>query len=119
MGSWHVSCFYQEQRAVSTVWSAEGVMDPLRELLATDQRRALEFFLLALRDLSEPTVDRQELLYNASVLAHYTQVSTQTGFELPVPTNLSTVFDHFVADSTVQHDSSMLEAAGAQCLLLA
>ena len=51
-------------------------MDPLRELLATDHRQALEFFVLGLQDVSEPTVDRQELLYNASVLAHYAQVST-------------------------------------------
>ena len=41
-------------------------MDPLRELLATDQRQALEFFFLGLQDVSEPTVDRQELLYNAA-----------------------------------------------------
>src|SRR6266550_2576664 len=54
-----------------------GVMDPLRELLATDHRQALEFFFLGLQDVSEPTVDRQELLYNASLLAHYAQVSTQ------------------------------------------
>ena len=45
-------------------------MDPLRELLATDQRQALEFFFLGLQDVSEPTVDRQELLYNASVQRH-------------------------------------------------
>ena len=41
-------------------------MDPLRELLATDHRQALEFFFLGLQDVSEPTVDRQELLYNAT-----------------------------------------------------
>ncbi len=46
-------------------------MDPLRELLAIDHRQALEFFVLRLQDVSEPTVDRQELLYNASLLAHY------------------------------------------------
>jgi hypothetical protein len=94
-------------------------MDPLRELLATDHRQALEFFFLALQDISEPTVDRQELLYNASVLAHYAQVSTQADVDFPAPANLSVVFDHFVADTTLMHDSLMMEMAGAQCLLLA
>ena len=69
--------------------------------------------------VSEPTVDRQELLYNASVLAHYAQVSTQVDVDLPAPVNLSVVFDHFVSDPTLLHDSLMMETAGAQCLLLA
>ena len=94
-------------------------MGPLGELLATDHRRVLEFFVLGLRDVSEPNVDRQELLYNASVLAHYAQVSTQASAEWPAPANLSEVFDHFVADTTVLHDSLMMEVAGTQCLLLA
>ena len=94
-------------------------MDPLRELLATDQRQALEFFFLGLRDVSESTVDPQELLYNASVLAHYAQVSTQATAEWPAPANLGAVFDHFVLDPTGLHDGVMMETAGAQCLLLA
>jgi hypothetical protein len=94
-------------------------MGPLAELLATDRRQALEFFFLRLQDLSEPTVDRQELLYNASVLAHYAQVSTQADSELPAPANLSEVYDHFVADTSLLHDSQMMETAGAQCLVLA
>src|ERR1700686_1585955 len=98
---------------------AGGLMDPLREVLAIDRRQALEFFVLRLRDVSEPTVDRQELLYNASLLAHYAHVSTQPDVDVPVPANLSAVFDHFVADTTLQHDSLMMETAGAQCLLLA
>ena len=94
-------------------------MDPLRELLATDHRQALEFFFLGLQDVSEPTVDRQELLYNASVLAHYAQISTQADVDWPAPANLSVVFDYFVSDTTLLHDSLMMETAGAQCLLLA
>jgi hypothetical protein len=94
-------------------------MDSLRELLAIDQRRALMFFVLGLQDVSEPTVDRQELLYNASLLAHYAQVSTQPDVDLPAPENLSAVFDHFVSDPTLLRDSLMMETAGAQCLLLA
>src|SRR6185295_14316245 len=94
-------------------------MDPLRELLATDHRQALEFFFLGLRDVSEPTVDRGELLYNASLLAHYAQVSTQARAAWPAPANLGVVFDHFVSDTTLRHDGLMMETAGAQCLLLA
>jgi hypothetical protein len=91
----------------------------LRELLATDHRQALEFFFQRLKDVSEPSVDRRELLYNASVLAHYAQVSTHAGFELSAPVNLSVVFDQFVVDTTLTHDGPMLETAGAQCLVLA
>jgi hypothetical protein len=94
-------------------------MDPLGELLASDHRQALEFFFLGLRDASEPSVDQEELLYNASVLAHYAQVSTHADSEWPAPANLSAVFDHFVSDTTLQRDSQLMEVAGAQCLLLA
>jgi hypothetical protein len=94
-------------------------MGPLRELLASDQRHVLEFFFVGLRDVSDPTVDRQELLYNASVLAHYAQVSTHASSDWPAPENLSAVFDHFVADSTLLRDGQMMEVAGAQCLFLA
>ena len=94
-------------------------MGPLGELLAVDHRQALEFFVLRLKEVSEPPVDREELFYNASVLAHYAQVSTQHDVDVPAPANLSEVFDHFVSDTTLLHDSPMMETAGAQCLLLA
>src|SRR5713101_5319208 len=100
-------------------WSHGGGMGPLRELLAIDQRQALQFFVLRLQDVTEPTVDRQELLYNASLLAHYAQVSTQSAVDVPAPANLRAVFDHFVTDTTLLHDRLMMETAGAQCLLLA
>lgn len=93
-------------------------MDPLQELLAVDQRRALEFFVTGLQDVSEPGVDRQELLYNASVLAHYAQVSTAAELEMPAPATLGAVFDHFVMSATASHDGHLMETAGAQCLLL-
>jgi hypothetical protein len=94
-------------------------MGPLRELLATDHRQALEFFVQRLEDVSGPGVDRPELLYNASVLAHYAQVSTHATVDLPTPANLSAIFDQFVVDSTLLADSLMMETAGAQCLVLA
>jgi hypothetical protein len=92
---------------------------PLRELLAIDQRLALEFFVVRLQDISEPSVDREELIYNASVLAHYAQVSTHPDTDVPTPANLTAVFDHFVADTTLRRDPAMMEIAGAQCLLMA
>lgn len=94
-------------------------MEHLRELLAVDGRQALAFFVVSLQDVCEPGVDREELLYNASVLAHCAQTSTQAADELPTPVNLSDVFDHFVLDTTLMHDGLMMETAGAQCLLLA
>jgi len=94
-------------------------MDKLRLLLATDHRRTLEFFFVHLQDVVETRVDRQELLYNASVLAHYAQVSTCATGELPTPSTLAAVFDHYVMDQSLASDPAMMEAAGAQCLLLA
>jgi hypothetical protein len=94
-------------------------MGPFRELLAIDQRQALEFFLQRLKDVSGPTVDPPELLYNASLLAHYAQVSTRSDMELATPATLSAVFDRFVVDSTPRGDRLLMETAGAQCLLLA
>ena len=91
----------------------------LRELLATDERRALEFFFVHLRDVSEPGVAGDELLYNASVLAHYAQVSTAAVDGVPMLPGLSTVFDQFVVDTTVHDDGEMMETAAAQCLVLA
>ena len=94
-------------------------MGPLRELLAVDERKTLEFFFLGLKDVSEGDVDRQELLYNASVLAHYAQVSTHSDAEFPTPSALGTVFDHFVGTQDAPADAEMLETAGSHCLLMA
>ena len=93
-------------------------MGILKGLLASDHRQTLDFFIVGLRDVCEPTVDRDELLYNASVLAHYAQVSTQAQDEFPAPTSLNSIFDHFILDTTGQIDGELMEVAGAQCLLL-
>lgn len=94
-------------------------MGPFGELIAIDHRQALEFFTVRLQDISEPDVDRHELLYNASVLAHYAQTSTHPTTDLGTPATLRAVFDNFVLDSTLSRDRQMMETAGAQCLLLA
>jgi hypothetical protein len=93
-------------------------MESLRELLAVDERRALEFFVVSLKDVSEPGIDRQELLYNASVLAHYAQVSVRAGTDVPAPVDLGTIFDNYVADMSCADDGLIMETAAAQCLLL-
>jgi hypothetical protein len=94
-------------------------MGSWRELLASDHRQTLEFFVVGLRDVSDSTVEANELLYNASVLAHYAQVSTHADDDVPAPADLSAVFDHFVADATLVSDRLLMDTAGAQCLLLA
>ncbi len=94
-------------------------MQPLSELLASDHRQTFEFFYVGLQEVVDPTVDRQELLYNASVLAHHAQVSSHAVTDLPTPASLADVFDTFVLDATHAGDGDMMEAAGAQCLLLA
>jgi hypothetical protein len=93
-------------------------MGPLRELLAVDEKRTLEFFVTGLQDVCGGSVDRQELLYNASVLAHYSLVSTQCTTDVPAPASLATVFDQFVLDISLLEDPQLLETAAAQCLLL-
>lgn len=94
-------------------------MEPLRQLLESNHQQTLEFFIVGLREVSEPDVNRDELLYNASVLAHYAQVSTRAADDVPTPAHLGEVFDAYVLDTSMQHDSGMMETAGAQCLLLA
>ena len=91
----------------------------MAELFAAGEQQTLEFFVGRLQEVSDPTVDHQELLYNASVLAHHARVSTHSAVDLTTPATLAEVFNHFVFDTTLQEDSAMMEAAGAQCLLLA
>lgn len=93
-------------------------MNLFADLLGVDQRQTLGFFFCGLKDVSEQMVDQRELLYNASVLAHYAQVSTHATTEWPAPADLGAVFDHFVADTGMRQDGAMMEIAGAQCLLL-
>ena len=90
-------------------------MGSLAELLAGGEQQTLEFFVVRLKEVSEATVDHQELLYTASVLAHHARVSTRSAADLTTPSTLAEVFDHFVFDTSLRDDSTMMEAAGAQC----
>jgi hypothetical protein len=94
-------------------------MGPLGELFATGERQTLDFFYLHLKDVCESGVDRLELLYTASVLAHHALVSTRFTDQLATPATLGAVLDHFVLDTTLLHDGVMMESAGAQCLVFA
>lgn len=94
-------------------------IDLPRELLAVNHKQTLEFFFLGLKDVSDGDVDQLELMYNASVLAHHAQVSTQAAFDVPTPAHLGVVFDRFVWDDCLRVDSSTMEVVAAQCLLLA
>jgi len=94
-------------------------MQALTELLGSDHRQTLEFFYVGLQDVTDSSVDPTELLYNASVLAHHAQVSSHSVSELPTPASLADTFDTFVLEAPHAADAELLEAAGAQCLLLA
>ncbi len=87
--------------------------------LAVTNGQALRFFFEHLRDVSEPDeATDNEVLYNASILAHFATTSTAS-LEFPgTPSALHTVFDLFVMDRSQHADPGIMEAAGSHCLLL-
>jgi hypothetical protein len=91
--------------------------------LAVTNGQALRFFYERLRDVVHERASSgapdDELLYNASVLAHFATTSTVSTTDFPPsPVNLSTVFDVFVLDRSQHVDPDLMEAAGSQCLML-
>jgi hypothetical protein len=90
-----------------------------RDWLAVTNGQALRFFFERLRDVSGADPPQNELLYNASVLAHFATTSTASAQHFPSsPATLSTVFDVFLLDRSQHTDPEILEAAASQCLLL-
>jgi hypothetical protein len=91
-----------------------------RQDFAVTQSQALQFFFERLREVSsDGDTSRNELLYNASVLAHFASTSTISTRTFPAsPVTLDTVFDVFVLDRSQHNDPEIMEAAGSQCLLL-
>ena len=87
--------------------------------LAVTSQQTLRFFFERLRDVAGVDAPERELLYNASVLAHFASTSTASadGFP-PTPTSLTTIFDVFVLDKSGHADAGIMEAAASQCLLL-
>lgn len=92
-------------------------MDSIGELLGSDHRHTLEFFVVSLKDVSDASVDQDQLLYNASILAHYAQVSTDSENNAATPATLVSVYDHFASNLTLT-DPALLETAAAQCLYM-
>jgi hypothetical protein len=90
------------------------------ELLGVTAQHALRFFYERLLDVTGGTQPpRDELLYNASVLAHFATTSVSSDTFPACPPSLSTVFDLYVVDpSALGRDSEIIEAAASQCLLL-
>jgi hypothetical protein len=88
--------------------------------LAVTHNQALRFFFERLKDVTddaEPSTD--ELLYNASVLAHFATTSTRSTPTFPsTPADLTMMFDLFVLDRSQHADPEIMEAAASQCLLL-
>src|SRR5262245_60902400 len=94
-----------------------GLMDT-QPWLAVTNGQALRFFFEHLRDASERDAPESEVLYNASVLAHFATTSTAS-LEFPgTPVSLAGVFNLFVMDRSQHADPEVMEAAGSQCLLL-
>jgi hypothetical protein len=92
----------------------------IRTWLAVSNRQALRFFFERLKDVTPPDgAPVSELLYNASVLAHFATTSTAaTETFPPSPTSLAAVLDVFVLDRSQHASPDILEAAASQCLLL-
>lgn len=88
--------------------------------LAVTNAQALRFFFERLKDITdgeEPSTE--ELLYNASVLAHFATTSTRSTPTFPsTPADLTMMFDLFVLDRSQHTDPDIMEAAASQCLLL-
>jgi len=87
---------------------------------AVTSGQTLRFFFERLKDVTgDGDGSSNELLYNASVLAHFASTSTASTDVFPAtPASLSTVFDLFVLDRSHHADPELAEAAAAQCLLL-
>jgi len=98
-------------------------MNYLRELLAVDSVQALQFFFNMLKEEDLPDgTETLDLIYVASVLAHYARTSVSDQDHTPLATDLSEVFDTFLIPMVVGDklflDPEVLEIAGTQTLVL-
>ena len=90
-----------------------------REWLAVTNGQALRFFFERLKDVSDDAAPSGELLYNASLLAHFATTSTASTAHFPnCPATLDSVFNVFVLDQSQHNDAEVMEAAASQCLIL-
>jgi len=92
-------------------------MDELfAELFGVDSNIAINFFVSGLEEVAD-TKSRDEMIYVASILAHYAQTSRCDISSMPVLANLSEVHDEFVLVQI--NDPEILEIGGSQTLLFA
>jgi hypothetical protein len=95
----------------------------LRELLEVNQVETFNFFSSGLQDvLGGKRFDPDQMLYVASVLAHYTQIPRQSDNGMPLMANLDEVLDQFIVRQDPLNpltDSETLEIYGSQVLLFA
>lgn len=89
-----------------------------QELLGVDHNRAFNFFLSGLADISNENKTGGEIMYVASVLAHYSQTSVLSKDPIGPFSNLSQVSDIFFFNNPVPNDPEILEIGGSQILLL-
>lgn len=96
-------------------------MDSLfEELVGVDSQKAFHFFLSNLREatVTEKLKDA-EMLYVASILAHYSLTPRFDATSMPCMSDLSEVFEHFVLETGANADSEILEFGGSMVLLFA
>ncbi len=90
------------------------------DLLAVTHRTALQFFFGWLNDIDEEKkIAGDELLYGASLLAHFATTSIASADTWPAtPMDLHQIFQLFVLDQSGFGDPEVMEAAGSQTLFL-
>ncbi len=95
-------------------------MGYMAELLEVSENQALEFFFKAIISEEYPEgSSKLEIKYIASIMAHYTQVSTVSSSHFPMSRNLGQIFDEFVLNTSVHTNPEIMEWAGAQTVILA
>ena len=95
-------------------------MDEFVNLLPVNHKMTLEFFVIELvYVLDDRPVSRAQLLYNASVLAHYSQTSTENVLNIPTPRDLRNVLDRFIFQNHIlTGDPELFEISGAETLFV-
>ena len=83
-------------------------MSETQPLLGVTKHQTLRFFFEHLRDVVEDDPPTDELLYNASVLAHFASTSAASTTDFPPgPTSLHMVFDLYVLDNWLPDGSGV------------
>lgn len=88
-------------------------------LIAGDSNATINLFVKYLTQASRDSgVTADEILYTASVLAHFAMTSCSSDTGMPTPATLMDIFDKFLLDTLASHDPELMEFAGSGSLLL-